>query len=170
MVSRKLLIATAVAASVVIAACDDQWAASPTEPPSYTRITSDVVLSSPASSTRSGALHVTKECSANNGHRGDICTITSSNLEQIEVGSTILYLSDAAYPLLDSDVVLDPPGPGNNKAFGHCTVNLATGVGVCTFAGGTGKFTHFNASVAVSYLGGPDFAWEGTYSFNGKGN
>ena len=25
---------------------------------------------------------------------------------------------------LDSSVVLDPPGPGNNKAFGHCRLDF----------------------------------------------
>ena len=45
---------------------------------------------------------------------------------------------------LDSDVVLDLPGPGNNTAFGHCHLNLATGIGLCTFSGGTGKFTQFH--------------------------
>jgi hypothetical protein len=36
---------------------------------------------------RSGDLHVTKECSKYKGMAGDFCTITSSNLEEIEVGS-----------------------------------------------------------------------------------
>jgi hypothetical protein len=34
-----------------------------------------------ASSPRSGALHVTKECSAYTGLAGSFCTITSSNLK-----------------------------------------------------------------------------------------
>jgi hypothetical protein len=79
-----------------------------------------------------------------------------------------VYASPATWPLLDTDVVLDPPGPGNNAAFGHCALSLETGVGVCTFSGGTGQFTHFHARVAVSYLGGPNYAWEGTYSFSPK--
>jgi hypothetical protein len=33
---------------------------------------------------RSGDLHVTKECSEYKGLAGDFCTITSSNLEEIE--------------------------------------------------------------------------------------
>ena len=40
------------------------------------------------------------------------------------------------------------------------------GVGVCTLSGGTGKFTWVHASVAVSYLGGPNYAWDGEYNFN----
>jgi hypothetical protein len=96
----------------------------------------------------------------------DPCTTTSSNVKAIEVGTRIIYASDAVGTFLDTDVVLDPPGPGNNRAFGHCTLSLATGVGQCTLSGGTGQFTWVQASVAVSYLGGPNFAWEGTYSFS----
>ena len=83
------------------------------------------------------------------GQAGDFCTITSSNLDAIEVGSRVVYAQAADFGTftLDSDVVLDPPGPGNNIAFGHCHLNLVTGIGLCTFSGGTGKFTHFDASV-----------------------
>ena len=114
---------------------------------------------------RSGDLHVTKNCSAYTRLAGGFCTITSSSLEQIEVGSKVVYTIASGPTVLDSDVVLDPPGPGNNKAFGHCRLDLASGVGLCTFSGGTGKFTWFNASAAVSSLGRPNWAWNGTYSF-----
>jgi hypothetical protein len=106
---------------------------------------------------------VTKECSEYTGQAGAFCTITSSSLDAIEVGSRVVYASAAGPAGLDSDVVLDPPGPGNNTAFGHCTLSAA--LSRCTFSGGTGKFTWFNASVEVSYLGGPDYGWDGTYSF-----
>ena len=117
---------------------------------------------------RSGNLHVTKECSTYAGHAGDVCTITSSNVKEIEVGSKIVYARAADFSTLslDTDVVLDLPGPGNNTGSGHCHLNLATGIGLCTFSGGTGKFTQFHASANVSYLGGPDYAWDGTYSFD----
>jgi hypothetical protein len=118
-----------------------------------------------ASSQRRGDLHVTKECSEYFGRAGEFCTITSSNLKQIEVGSRVVYAEAAGATSLDSDVVLDPPGPGNNEAFGHCALEFATGRGVCTFSGGTGKFTHFHARADVSYLGGFDWAWDGTYRF-----
>ena len=111
---------------------------------------------------------MTKECSAYTGAAGDVCTITSSNVKEIPVGSKVVY-AQAANPsalLFDSDVVLDLPGPGTNAAAGHCQLNNLTGVGICTFAGGTGKFTHFRGSANVSYLGGPDYAWDGTYSFD----
>lgn len=114
---------------------------------------------------RSGELHVVKECSEYEGQAGQFCTITSSNLAEIEMDSRVIYASNLNYPLLDSDVVLDLPGSGDNKAFGHCRLDLTTGAGLCTFTGGNGKFTHFSARAVVSYLGGFDWAWDGTYSF-----
>jgi hypothetical protein len=90
----------------------------------------------------------------------------SSNVKAIEVGSTVVYAQAAGPASLDSDIVLDLPGPGNNTAFGHCALDFATGIGLCTFSGGTGKFTHFQARANVSYLGGHDWAWDGTYSFS----
>ena len=124
-----------------------------------------------ASFPRRGELHVTKECSAYHGQAGEFCTITSSNLDAIEVGSRVVYAKAADFlsspPSLDSDVVLDPPEPGNNTAFGHCRLNFATGLGLCTFSGGTGKFTHFDASVDVSPpTDGVNWHWSGAYSFN----
>jgi hypothetical protein len=113
---------------------------------------------------RSGVLQVEKECSGFSGGPGSYCQITSSNVKAIEVGSRIIYREPGQVGTpLGSDVVLDVPGPGNNTAFGHCSVAL----GVCTFAGGTGKFTGFQASVAVTHT--DDFSlwfWNGTYSFN----
>ena len=121
-----------------------------------------------ASSPRSGDLYVTKECSQNAGLAGQFCTITSSNVEAIEVGSRVIYLAARGPAGTDSDVVLEPPGPGNNRAFGHCT--LVAPVRRCTFSDGTGKFTHFQATAAVSLPlggpGGPNFSWTGTYSFS----
>lgn len=122
-------------------------------------------------SPRSGDLHVTKDCTSYHGQAGESCTITSSNLDAIEVHSTVVYAqaADFATLTLDSDVVLNPPGPGNNLAFGHCHLNLATGVGLCTFSGGTGKFTFFDASVDVSPpTDGVNWHWTGTYSFSPK--
>jgi len=120
-----------------------------------------------AASPRSGDVHITKECSAYAGQAGGYCTITSSNIKAIPVGSRVIYLEALAapYTVLDTDIVLDPPGPGNNKAFGHVLLDLSTGKGVVTFSGGTGKFTWFQARADVSYLGGADWAWEGTYWF-----
>ena len=158
MIHLKGFIVATVVAAIVLTACSDTTAP--------TRLTSDGLSSR---SPRSGTLHVEKECSAYTGRAGDICTITSSTLRQIEPGSTVTYASDAVGASLDADVRLDLPGPGNNAAFGHCAIDLGTGLGTCVFSGGTGKFTWFHAQVAVTPLGGPDFAWNGSYRF-GPGN
>jgi hypothetical protein len=124
------------------------------------------VSASLSASPRSGDLHVAKECGGFTGGPGSFCRITSSNIKAIEVDSTILYLQpDKLFTDLGSDVVLDTPGPGNNTAFGHCSLAL----GVCTFSGGTGKFTQFSATAKVSPPTTEDptnWHWEGTYSFS----
>lgn len=121
-----------------------------------------------SASPRSGALQVTKECSEYTGLAGDFCTITSSNVKAIEVGSRVVYAQAAGMTTLDTDVVLDAPGRDNNQAFGHCALDLATGLGLCTFSGGTGKFTWFSATAHVSPPTAEDpdnWHWDGTYSF-----
>ena len=121
---------------------------------------------------RSGDLVVTKECS---GFVNDppYCTITSSNLAVIPDGSRIIYLDPAGLgTATGSAVVLDPPGPGNNKAFGTCF--LGGNPMHCEFSGGTGKFTWFHASVVVTVTdpGTTDelWHWAGTYSFTPPGH
>ena len=156
MIHRKLLMATAMIASVVATACSDPTAPKQVAP-------GDVLA---ASSPRSGALHVTKECSEYTRLAGGFCTITSSNIKQIEVGTKVIYTIASGPTVLNSDVTLDPPGPGNNKAFGHVVLDLVARHGVVTISGGTGKFTWLEASVVVSYLGGRNWAWDGTYSFS----
>jgi hypothetical protein len=106
-----------------------------------------------------------KECSTYLGRAGDFCTITSSNLEEIKIGSRVVYQKAAGPASLDTDVILYPPRSGNNLAFGHCALDFATGLGHCSFAGGTGKFSGFRASVAVS-CAGADCALDGKYSFS----
>ena len=115
---------------------------------------------------RSGALHVKKECSQDTGLPGAFCTITSSNIKEIEVGARIIYLQAPDATFQDSDIILEPPGPGNNRAFGHCFVDFETLLGRCTLSGGTGKFKWVVASADVSPLGGFDWAWAGTYRFS----
>jgi hypothetical protein len=160
MIRHKLLMASAIVAAVVSTACSETTAPNDSAPGA-------VELA------RSGIFHVEKNCSDYRGGPGDSCTITSSTLKQIE-GSTITYASGADLNgQLDTDVVLDPPGPGNNAAFGHCTIDLVQGTGQCEFTGGTGKFTWFHAHVDVLPLGPREdlnFEWvNGTYSF-GPGN
>ena len=124
-----------------------------------------------ASTARNGDLHVTKECSQYNGNAGDFCTITSSNLAEIVVGTRVNYDQAAGIPagLLDSNIVLDA-GNGN-WAVGRCTIyagNILGTVGVCTFSDGTGRFAGFHARVNVS-TSDPNFInynWDGTYGFS----
>jgi hypothetical protein len=121
-----------------------------------------------ASSVRSRSLHVTKECSEYFGGAGEFCTITSSNLGRIKVGSRVYYDQPAGIPagVLDSNVVLDA-GNGN-RALGRCTLDLTTFLGLCTFSDGTGRFAGFNARVRVTPPSAEeeDWRWEGTYSFS----
>jgi hypothetical protein len=127
-----------------------------------------LVPSVSAASPRSGDLHVQKECHEYSHKAGGFCTITSSNLAAIPVGSKVIYLQDLVGTVLETDIVLDPPGPGNNMAFGHVHLDLVTKVGLATFRGGTGKFTWFTATVVVTQNLAVPFGWfwEGTYSFN----
>lgn len=113
---------------------------------------------------RGRPLHVTKECSQYSGGIGAYCTVTSSNLRAIRVGTRIFYAQASAPDgSLDSDVILYA-GP-RNTATGHCATDPA-GSGRCTLSGGTGRLDDISARVDVSYLGGPDFAWDGTYRFS----
>jgi hypothetical protein len=128
------------------------------------------VTSVSASNAQKGQLHVTKQCSQPQytGVAGQYCTITSSNLAEIKVGSKVFYDQDAGIPagLLDSNVVLDA-GSGN-RAVGRCTLDLGTGLGLCTFSDGIGQFAGFEARVDVSPPTPTDpvnWHWEGTYSF-----
>ena len=113
---------------------------------------------------RSGDLHVTKECSEYKGLAGDFCTITSSNLEEIKVGSKVIYADAAGDGTLDTDVVLDA-GSGD-VANGHVVLDLAADKGVVTLAGGTGAFTGLQAHADVSADPDGQWHWEGTYSFD----
>jgi hypothetical protein len=74
---------------------------------------------SPPISLRSGALHVTKECSAYTGQAWSFCTITGSNIDAIKSGSTVVYASAAGATSLDGDVVVYV-GHGT-VAVGHVT-------------------------------------------------
>ena len=160
----KLLMAGAILASLFSAACSE-----PTAP--------GQVPVGGVSFSRSGVLRVTKKCDQTYfGRANDFCLITSSTLKQIEVGSRITYLSPASAAFfLESDVILDSPKPGNNRAFGHCSVDLTAinGTMGCVFSGGTGKFTWFHAEVKLSLVDPTDpateLAWNGTYSFSPHG-
>lgn len=131
-----------------------------------------VAAGSATANPRSGTLHVTKTCppSQYQGQAGGFCTITSSNVNAIKPGSKVVYASAADFGsgVLDSDLVLD--GPGNNNAFGHVVLDLATFTGRVTFSGGTGEFSHFHAGpIAVACPAYPDCSWDGPYTFDPTG-
>jgi hypothetical protein len=110
---------------------------------------------------------VTKECSHYTGAAGSFCTITSSSLNAIKVGSRVIYASpvNPAAGVLDSDLVID--GPGHNTAFGHVVLDLSSLSGVVTFSGGTGEFSHLQAGpLVVACPSFPDCSWDGPYSFS----
>jgi hypothetical protein len=119
-----------------------------------------------ADDARNGKLSMQKDCTAYSGAAGDYCTFTLTNFGKIPTGSRIFYDQVAGVPagLLDSNIVLD--AGGGNRAVGRCTLDLSTGLGLCTLSDGTGQLAGFTARVDVSYVGGTLWAWNGTYSFN----
>ncbi|MET0216099.1 MAG: hypothetical protein ABW292_24025, partial [Vicinamibacterales bacterium] len=84
--TRRVVIACFCAAALAAVGCAD-GSVNPVSPSASPAVSSLAATSFP----RSGALHVTKECRDYHGQAGDICTITSSNLDAIEVGSTVVY-------------------------------------------------------------------------------
>ena len=114
--------------------------------------------------SRGGELHLTKECSEYTGLAGSFCTITSSNIEEVVVGSKVIYADAAGEGTLDTDIVLDA-GSGNTAA-GHVVLDLAADKGVVSFAGGTGAFATFQAHADVTTDAEGLWHWEGTYSFD----
>jgi hypothetical protein len=128
--------------------------------------------STSAASPRSGALHITKECPEYTGLADSFCTITSSNLSAIPVGSRIVYFQPFTDPAAtDSDLAI-VAGPGN-LALGHVRFALAGNPpvavlpAVLTLDGGTGRFTNFHARVIVTVTdpNGIVINWDGTYRF-----
>jgi hypothetical protein len=109
--------------------------------------------------------HATKDCSGFTGLVGAFCTIRSSNVKALRVGSRLFYLQVASKTEMNADTVIYA-GPGNIAA-GHCLLRFATGVGQCTFSDGTGTLSGFHARVHVSADSSIPKLWhlDGTYSF-----
>ena len=88
---------------------------------------------------RNGQLHATKECSPVHGH----CRILLHDHVLEPPGDQgrieIFYDQAGGVPtgMLDSNIVLDA-GDGD-RAVGRCTLDFATGLGLCTFSDGTGR-------------------------------
>ena len=119
-----------------------------------------------ADDARNGQLHMQKDCTGFTGEAGGHCTVTLSNFAKIPEGSRIFYDQAIGVPadMLDSNIVLD--AGGGNRAVGRCTLDLSTGLGLCTLSDGTGQLAGFTARVEVSYRGGTLWGLNGTYSFN----
>ena len=158
----KLLMAAAILAAVATAACSDTTAPN--------QLASNGLAES---ARKSGALHLTKECSAYAGLAGDHCTIIKSNVKQIPAGARVFYLVAAklAQGTYDGDVELRVKG--GSVAFGHCIVTDLfatiphTIIGHCSFSGGKGQLEGFHAQIVVSVGIAPISAdWDGRYSFS----
>ena len=112
------------------------------------------------------AFHATKDCSGFTGLVGAYCTIRSSNVKALKVGSKIFYVQVAGQTALDSDTVIYVKR--GSVATGHCFLSHATGVGLCTMSDGTGTLAGFRLRVRVradASIPGL-FHWDGTYSFS----
>jgi hypothetical protein len=110
--------------------------------------------------------HATKDCSGFTGLIGAYCTIRSSNVKALKVGSKIFYVQEASKTGLDSDTVIYVKR--GSVATGHCFLRSATGLGMCTMSDGTGTLAGFHARARVTHDSSiPDlYHWDGTYSFS----
>ena len=112
------------------------------------------------------AFHATKDCSGFTGLVGAYCTIRSSNVKALKVGSKIFYVQEAGKTAMDSDTVFYVKR--GSVATGHCLLRFATGVGLCTISDGTGTLAGFRFRVRVTASSSIPKLWhlDGTYSFN----
>jgi hypothetical protein len=109
--------------------------------------------------------HATKDCSGFTGLVGAYCTIRSSNVKALKVGSKIFYVQEANKTALDSDTIIYVKR--GTVATGHCFLSSA-GPGLCTMSDGTGTLAGFRFRVRVTADASVPglFHWDGTYSFN----
>jgi hypothetical protein len=122
--------------------------------------------SSPSQASRgTKAFHATKDCSGFTGLVGAYCTIRSSNVKALKVGSKIFYVQEASKTALDSDTIIYVQR--GSVATGHCFLSSA-GPGLCTMSDGTGTLAGFRFRVRVTADASVPglFHWDGTYSFN----
>ena len=114
--------------------------------------------------SRSGTLHLTKECSEYTGEAGSFCTVTSSNVDAIPIGSVIVYAeADTADGGSDTDLVINTPN--GDTAYGHVDLDGPTQTGTVTLSGGTGQLANFAADLVVAPLAAPSYSWDGPYSY-----
>ncbi len=112
------------------------------------------------------AFHATKDCSGHTGLAGAYCTIRSSNVKAVKVGSKIFYLQALSSTGIDSDILIYVKR--GSVATGHCLFRSTTEVGRCTISDGTGTLDGFQLRVRVTADSSlpKHWHWDGTYSFN----
>jgi hypothetical protein len=112
---------------------------------------------------RGGELHVAKECSEYTGLAGSFCTITSSNLDAIPVGSKVVYASAAGETGIESDITIVTAEA--EQLSGHVVLSMVTNTGSVTLSGGTGALAALQADTVVTF-DGTEWHWDGTYSLS----
>ena len=116
-----------------------------------------------STATRTGTMHVTKECSEFDGQPGAFCTIDSSDFDGIPVGSKVVYTEAVnASGGLDTDIVVQTPD--GESINGHVVLDGATQTGTVTLTGGTGELATLSADLVVAPMGEPNYSWDGSYS------
>jgi hypothetical protein len=108
-----------------------------------------------------GALHLAKECSEYTGLAGSFCTITSSNVAAIPVGSRVVYAEAAGERGIDSDLTIVTSE--NEHLTGHVVLDMTPSTGTVALTGGTGALAGLRADTAVTF-DGSEWHWDGTYS------
>ena len=130
---------------------------------------------------QTGQLHIVKDCGVP-GTPANTCKIVSSNLAELPVGSLIFYDQNGPAPgttpaigrgVMDSNIFIYVQS--GDWAVGRCTLDLNTGLGVCTLSYGSGPLATISAKANVSFLqvlpgGVVEFILDGTYTFNPSGN
>ena len=109
--------------------------------------------------------HATKDCSGMTGLVGAYCTIRSSNVKALKVGSKIFYVQEAGRTGVDSDIVIYVKR--GSVATGHCFLGGGA-PGLCTISDGTGTLSGLRLRVRVTPSSSIPklWHWDGTYSFN----
>lgn len=124
----------------------------------------------PAVSANSNPLpiHLTKDCSTYSGEIPSLCTIETSDLSLLPVGTKVWYegpiLTNNYF--LSSNMLLEA-GP-NATATGYCIFDARAiaQTGLCTFWAGTGSLTGFTAILHVTIDDQGIWHLDGEYYFN----
>jgi hypothetical protein len=133
-----------------------------------------------AQNGRTGQLRIVKDCGITT-NPANTCQIVSSNLAELPYGSLIFYAEPAAAlgtkgvvganGVMDSNIFIWVPNTSGDWAVGRCTLDLNTGLGVCTLSYGSGPLATISVRANVSHIPGTTrFNLDGTYTFNPSGN